>query len=50
MGRVIARRGHMTLLPAGAAYQMHADMPSTVLLQTIEGDDTVQRWAEICQS
>ena len=25
MGRVVARRGHMTLLPVGAAYQFHAD-------------------------
>jgi hypothetical protein len=50
MGRVIARRGHMTLLPAGAAYQLHADVPSTVLLQTIQGDDTIERWADICES
>lgn len=50
MGRVIARRGHMTLLPAGAAYQMHAEAPSTVLLQTIQGDDTIERWSEICES
>jgi hypothetical protein len=50
MGRVVARRGHMTLLPAGAAYQMHADAPSTVLLQTIQGEDTLERWAEICES
>ncbi len=28
MGRVIARRGHMTLLPVGAAYQFHADRPA----------------------
>ena len=27
MGRVRARRGHMTLLPAGAAYQFHAAPP-----------------------
>ncbi len=27
MGRVVARRGHMTLLPVGAAYQFHADRP-----------------------
>jgi hypothetical protein len=40
----------MALLPANAAYQLHADQPSVVLLQTIVGDDTVQRWAEICLS
>jgi hypothetical protein len=50
MGRVIARKGHMTLLPAHAAYLFHADAPGVILLQTIKGDDTVERWAEICLS
>jgi hypothetical protein len=50
MGRVKARRGHMTLLPAGAAYRFHADRASVILLQTLAGRDTVERWAEICQT
>jgi hypothetical protein len=50
MGRIVGTRGHMALLPANAAYRFHADQPSVVLLQTILGDDTVQRWAEICLS
>lgn len=50
MGRVRARRGHMTLLPAGAAYQFHAERPGVILLQTIAGDDTQYRWADICQT
>ena len=50
MGAVRARRGHMTLLPAGAAYQFHADRPAVILLQTLFGDDTIERWAEICQT
>lgn len=50
MGRVIARRGHMTLLPVGAAYQFHANQPAVVLLQTQEGPDTIYRWAEIIQT
>ena len=50
MGRVRARRGHMTLLPAGAAYQFRADRPSVILLQTQAGRDTVERWADICQT
>jgi hypothetical protein len=49
MGLVRARRGHMTLLPAGAAYQFHAGRPGVILLQTIAGADTQFRWAEICQ-
>lgn len=50
MGVVRARRGHMTLLPAGAAYQFHAERPGVILLQTIAGDDTRYRWGEICQT
>lgn len=50
MGTITARRGHMALLPGGAAYQFHADRPSVILLQTIEGPDTVYKWAEICQT
>ena len=50
MGVIRARRGHMTLLPAGAAYQFHADRPAVILLQTIAGDDTQYRWADICQT
>ena len=29
---------------------MSATAPSVILLQTILGDDTVERWAEICLS
>ena len=50
MGTVSAAKGHMVLLPVGAAYQFHADKPSAILLQTLAGQDTVYRWAEICQT
>jgi hypothetical protein len=50
MGVVKARRGHMTLLPVGAAYQFHSARPGVVLLQTLAGADTVERWADICQT
>jgi hypothetical protein len=50
MGVVRARRGHMTLLPVGAAYQFHAARPGVILLQTMAGADTLERWAEICQT
>jgi hypothetical protein len=49
MGYVVARRGHMTLLPKGAAYQFHARRPGVILLQTIHGDLTAERWSGICQ-
>jgi hypothetical protein len=47
---VRARRGHMTLLPVGAAYQFHASQPGVILLQTLGGADTVERWGQICQT
>lgn len=50
MGHIIARRGHLALLPRGAAYQFHAAKPGVVLLQTIAGALTVRRWKDICQS
>jgi hypothetical protein len=49
MGRIVAGRGHMALLPKGSAYQFHAEIPSVVTIQTIQGDLTIERWAEICQ-
>ena len=50
MGVVRARRGHMTLLPVGAAYQFHSAQPGVILLQTLAGADTIERWADICQT
>ncbi|CAJ1580052.1 hypothetical protein [[Mycobacterium] wendilense] len=50
MGTVIAHQGHMALLPAGSAYRYSAPRPAVLLLQTVEGPDTVYRWSEICQT
>jgi len=50
MGRIVARKGHMALLPAGAAYRFQANRPGVILMQTIASDDTVYKWAEICQT
>ena len=50
MGRITAGRGHMALLPAGRCYRFSAERPGVILLQTLEGPDTVYRWAEICQT
>ena len=50
MGRIVARRGHMALLPAGSAYRFRADQPGVILQQTVAGPDTLFRWSEICQS
>ena len=50
MGRIAARRGHLTLLPAGRAYRYGSRRPAVLLIQTVEGVDTQYRWAEICQT
>jgi hypothetical protein len=50
MGRIVLRRGHMALLPANAAYRFSAPTASVILLQTLAGADTIERWAEICLS
>lgn len=49
MGTIVARRGHMALLPKGSAYQFHAARRGVILLQTIKGDLTIERWKDICQ-
>ena len=50
MGTIRAGKGHMALLPAGSAYQFHCDGVGVILMQTVEGDDTVYKWAEICRT
>lgn len=50
MGRLVLRRGHEGLLPRGSAYRFHADKPGCLMLQTIAGPVTVEKWSEICQT
>lgn len=50
MGRIVLGRGHMALLPVGAAYRFDAAEPAAMMIQTIEGPHTVQKWAEVCQT
>ena len=40
----------MALLPAQRRYRFSTEQPGVILLQTILGPDTVERWAEICLS
>jgi hypothetical protein len=50
MGRIKLGRGHMALLPVGAAYRLvNAGAPGVVIFQSILGPVSVERWAEICQ-
>lgn len=49
MGHVAASRGHLTLLPAGCAYQFRANGLGMVLIQSVLGEESIEKWAEICQ-
>ncbi|MEQ1572869.1 MAG: hydroxyquinol 1,2-dioxygenase [Vicinamibacterales bacterium] len=50
MGWVKVRRGHMALLPKGSAYQFrNTGKPGVLMVQTIQGENTVEKWSEICQ-
>ena len=48
MGHVVLRKGHQALLPAGCAYRFTASKPGVALVQTILGELSVQKWADIC--
>lgn len=48
MGRVFLKRGHMALLPEKTAYRFHANQPSTLMIQSILGEESVEKWADIC--
>lgn len=50
MGRIVLKRGHQALLPQGAAYRFSSAGPGVLLMQTIFGPCTVERWADVCQS
>jgi hypothetical protein len=50
MGRITLGRGHMALLPSGAAYRFQAERPGVLMIQTIQGPVTIERWADICQT
>lgn len=48
MGYVVLQQGHQTILPAGTAYRINSAKPATVLLHTIKGPLSIEKWAEIC--
>jgi hypothetical protein len=49
MGWMNLKRGHQGMLPKNTAYQIRAKQPSCVILQTCQGDLSVEKWADICQ-
>lgn len=48
MGLIRLRKGHQAILPRGAAYRFVAAEPAVLLQQTVLGDLSVQKWAQIC--
>lgn len=48
MGYIKCNRGHQALLPQGAAYRFRAASPGVILMQTLQGELSVQKWADIC--
>jgi hypothetical protein len=51
MGFMRLGRGHQALLPQKAAYRFRAtEAIGVIVLQTIVGPASVQKWAEICRS
>lgn len=49
MGWMKLRRGHQALLPGGAAYRFNAQSSvGVIVLQTILGPSSVEKWSEIC--
>ncbi|OUY06244.1 hydroxyquinol 1,2-dioxygenase [Acinetobacter populi] len=48
MGYVVLKEGHQAILPAGTAYRFDSQKPTTLLLQTIHGPLSLEKWDEIC--
>ena len=48
MGRMRLGRGHQALLPRDAAYRFRAPRAGVILLQTMLGSLSVQKWSDIC--
>ena len=48
MGRMRLRRGHQALLPASAAYRFEAVGTGVLLVQTILGRHSIEKWSDIC--
>jgi hypothetical protein len=48
MGYIRCKRGHQALLPKGAAYRFSARTPGVLLLQTLLGELSIQKWPQIC--
>lgn len=48
MGYVVLKKGHQAILPAGTAYRFDAATTSVLLVQTIQGPLSLEKWSDIC--
>lgn len=48
MGYVVLKKGHQAILPAGTGYRFNATEVSVLLIQTIQGPLSLEKWSEIC--
>lgn len=48
MGYAVLKQGHQAILPVGSAYRFEASKKSVMLIQTIKGPLSVEKWNEIC--
>ncbi|PCJ39282.1 MAG: hydroxyquinol 1,2-dioxygenase [SAR86 cluster bacterium] len=48
MGKITLNRGHQALLPEKTAYSFKAAKPATLVFQAILGDESNEKWSEIC--
>lgn len=48
MGKITLKRGHQALLPEKTAYSIKAAKPATIVFQSILGDESVEKWNDIC--
>lgn len=48
MGMVRLQHGHQALLPANSAYRFRATHPGVLLIQTVAGSLSVEKWRDIC--
>lgn len=48
MGYAVLKQGHQAILPANCAYRFEAAKPGVMLVQTIKGPLSVEKWHSIC--
>ncbi|MGN5533898.1 MULTISPECIES: hydroxyquinol 1,2-dioxygenase [unclassified Acinetobacter] len=48
MGYALLKQGHQAILPAGSAYRFETSKPAVLLIQTIQGPLSLEKWNEIC--